>query len=762
METRRRVESMLDFERWSGEAWVVTGATLRERLNEPYLLHVDALTAEPMADAAALLGSPVTLTLDRRGVVAHVCGFVTMVRDGLDAEHRSGATFMVEPALAALRHRTDSRIFQNLTVPQILEQVLSAGLSRFGRAVELRLAASYPQREYTVQYQETDFDFVHRLMEEEGIGYAFEHDGDQELMVLFDQPAHFVELEGEDASTLRFVERLDEEIANSEGVSRFEGVARVRPNRVATRHFDWTHPSVPMEGSAEMSDPSWPALESYVHDAPLTFHSYDHTYGAHNANDQLRLEAERARRDARRSDGTSSALGMRAGRRFTLAGHRRADQDGEWSVVGVEHRYLDHVRDASATYLNRFQVIPAAVPWRPDRTRDRPRIVGVQTASVVGPAGEEIHCDVHGRIKVQFHWDRLGTRDEHSSCWIRVVQTMGGAGWGFSFIPRIGMEVVVTFVEGDPDRPLVTGVVYNGENPCPYEFPADKTRLTLKTNSSPGGAGFNELRFEDRAGEEEIWLHGQKDWNTLILHDLTRKVGNDEAQEVVVDRTRKVGHDETVEVGNNKMKRIGVDETEQVGNNRTREVGKVEQITIGTDRIKSVGANETVTIGQNATQSIGQNLSQTVGASLSQTVAQSVSVDVGASAARNVVQNDALKVGGNAEMEVGENLSQTVRANLTQRVKANASSDVGGNRSSKVGLMDTLQVTGIRNVTVGGASTEQVGLMKRIDAGQSITLSCGDSSITLEASGKISIKGKAVEINGDDTVALTAGLITLN
>ena len=420
------------------------------------------------------------------------------------------------------------------------------------------------------------------------------------------------------------------------------------------------------------------------------------------------------------------------------------------------------MRDASATYLNRFQVIPAAVPWRPDRTRDRPRIVGVQTASVVGPAGEEIHCDVHGRIKVQFHWDRLGSRDEHSSCWIRVVQTMGGAGWGFSFIPRIGMEVVVTFVEGDPDRPLVTGVVYNGENPCPYEFPADKTRLTLKTNSSPGGAGFNELRFEDRAGEEEIWLHGQKDWNTLILHDLTRKVGNDEAQEVVVDRTRKVGHDETVEVGNNKMKRIGVDETEQVGNNRTREVGKVEQITIGTDRIKSVGANETVTIGQNATQSIGQNLSQTVGASLSQTVAQSVSVDVGASAARNVVQNDALKVGGNAEMEVGENLSQTVRANLTQRVKANASSDVGGNRSSKVGLMDTLQVTGIRNVTVGGASTEQVGLMKRIDAGQSITLSCGDSSITLEASGKISIKGKAVEINGDDTVALTAGLITLN
>ncbi len=610
METRRRVEARFEADRWRGTEWRVTGATLRERLNEPFTLDVDVANDEPEADASPLLGSSCVLTLFRREVSLRVCGVVTHVREGTDPNHNTYARLRVEPALSALRYRSDTRIFQNMSVPEILTEVLGADLGVFGRAVESRLDGSYPEREYTVQYRETDFEFVHRLMEEEGIGYTFDHEGPRDVVVLFDRPAHLSPLEGEDGSTLHYVGREDAELDASEGISRFERVSSVRPNRVATRHFDWTHPSVPMTGESQAEDPSGPVLETYVHDAPLTFHAFDHTYGAHNANDQLRLHTELARRDARSCDGTGSALGMRAGRSFDLARHPRVELDGDWSIVEAEHRYRSHVghSDSALAYVNRFTCLPANVPWRPDRTRRRPNISGVQTAMVVGPAGEELHTDPHGRIKVQFHWDRLGTGDDKSSCWIRVMQSMGGPGWGFSFIPRIGMEVAVSFMEGDPDRPLVTGVVYNGESPPPYDYPAEKTRTTIKTNSSPGGGGHNEFRFEDRAGEEELYLQGQKDWNTLIKHDHNRTVGRHETQHVEIDRARNVGNNETVTIGNSRTKQVAVDEHHVVGNSRTRHVANTESVSVGVGRSHNVGNDETISVGNNVAHSIGSHL----------------------------------------------------------------------------------------------------------------------------------------------------------
>jgi type VI secretion system secreted protein VgrG len=740
----------------AGGEWYVAGATLNERLNEPYRLRVDVIHSEPAADAAGLIGTSCVLSLMRRSTTQRVAGIVTMVREGTDVNHRTQAVLSIEPALVALLHRRDTRIFQGLTVPQILAQVIGAGLRPFHRTLELRLAGSYPPREYTVQYDETDFDFAHRLMEEEGIGYTFDHDGERERLVLFDRPAHFVALEGEEGSLLRYVTRADAELDAAEGVARFEQITRVKPNRVQTRTFDWTHPSVPMIEGTEMADAAWPPLETYVHDAPVTFSSYDHTYGAHNAADQVRLYAERARRDARLCDGTGSALDLRPGRRFELTQHPRAELDRSWAVVAAEHRYQTHVEDDTDAlgYVVRFTVLPADVPWRPDRSRPRPRIAGVQTATVVGPAGEEIHCDPHGRVKVHFHWDRLGARDERSSCWIRVMQAMGGPGWGFSFIPRIGMEVVITFIEGNPDRPLITGVVYNGENPPPYDYPIEKTRTTIKTSSSPGGGGFNELRFEDRAGEEEIWLHGERDWNTLIKRDHNRTVGHSETQEVVVDRSRVVGHDETIQVGHDRRRRVDHDEAVSIGVNRTKSIGANETVTIGADETRSVGSSSSETVGQNLTQTVGQNVVRVAG--------MNETLTVGMSSTTSVVIDHSLRVGGDGKREIGKNLSEKVGGDLTQKIKGALTATVTKARSVTVGLVDQLTVGGARNETVTGISAEQVGLDKTIVAGNRISLTCGDSSITLEKDGTITIAGKALLVVGESAVDIIGKIINLN
>lgn len=272
-------------------------------------------------------------------------------------------------------------------------------------------------------------------------------------------------------------------------------------------------------------------------------------------------------------------------------------------------------------YANRFECIPHAQTYRPARRAPKPRVYSVQTATVVGPAGEEIHTDEHGRIKVLFHWDRRDVHDETASCWVRVQQSWAGPGWGFVFLPRVGMEVVVTFIDGDPDRPLVTGCVYNGTNQPPYPLPAEKTKSTMKSQSSPGGSGFNELRFEDRAGAEEIFLHGQRDWNTVVENDVTERVGhdrtrhvrNDEAvhigrhhvQSVGTTRTRSVGEDESVSVGGDRELHIGGDSQRQVGgaerigidgDRRVRVQGS-ERARVGGDRVESVGGHRVIASG---------------------------------------------------------------------------------------------------------------------------------------------------------------------
>jgi type VI secretion system secreted protein VgrG len=320
-------------------------------------------------------------------------------------------------------------------------------------------------------------------------------------------------------------------------------------------------------------------------------------------------------------------------------------------------------------------------------------VKGVQSAVVVGPSGEEIHTDEHGRVKVQFFWDRLGKKDDKSSCWIRVSQVWAGEGWGAMHIPRVNQEVLVDFFEGDPDRPIIVGRVYHGTNVPPYGLPANKTRSTIKSSSSPGGNGSNELRFEDKAGGEEIYLHGQKDWTIAIENDKNQTVGHDETLSVTNDRSADVGHDQKESIGN--------DETFSVGHDRAKSVGNDEKESIGHDRSIEVGNDHTEAIGGNLTLSVAKAKTE----------------------------------------EVGDDSSESV----------------GKTRSLSAGKDYAIDVTANMSTAVGSNQTTDVSLEKKLTVGEKLTIVCGDATVTIEKSGAVTIAGKdlSVKATGDVKVEAT-------
>ncbi|MEC7519755.1 MAG: type VI secretion system tip protein TssI/VgrG [Myxococcota bacterium] len=691
--------------------WRPVGATLREALNEPYVLTLDLLRDQAGQDAQPFLGRRCTLRLSRGGVDQTLHGIVTRVRDEEEeADHGAHARLTIEPAFAALRHRIDTRIFQDMTIPQILERVLGQGLGPFGRSVSLDLRESYPAREFTVQYRESDLDFACRLMEEEGIGFHFEHPDEAEVLTLFDAREHHAAARGEDGHTLPFSDREDGWRGGREHVLTLSPERTITGTGVSTNAFDWTHPERPIVGTT-LEAPEQAVLEDYVVDAPITLHDYAGAYRDHDALRRLRVHRELQTRDGERFAGRTTSLALRAGVRWALSGHPRFELDRELVVTEVEHRWGRHTDDAGdeaadGDYLNVIRCLPAETPWRPDRVRPKPRAYGLQTAIVVGPPSEEIHTDEHGRIKVHFHWDRHGNRTDADSCWLRVVQNMGGSGWGFSFVPRIGMEVAISFVDGDPDRPIVTGAIYNPDNPPPLNLPENKTRTTIRSNSSPGGGGFNELRLEDLAGHEEIFLHGQKDWNTIIRNDLTRSVGHDEAQQVTRNRSRSVGVDESV----------------SVGRNRQHSVGESETIQVGTDRVRQVGRDEDVLIQRNATHTILGSLTRTIKDAFGDNIAKSLVQNIGINRLINVL---------------GFSETQIVLHEKRQ---------IGTSRETKIGEDDVLDVKGDWNVKVGGK----------------VRIEAGDASITLE-DGNITIAGADIILEGSGQIVERAtGDVAIN
>ncbi|EYF06831.1 type VI secretion system Vgr family protein [Chondromyces apiculatus] len=681
----------------------------REGLSQLYEFEITFAAATDLA-LADLVGKPAVLTFRVGEDPRHVHGILASLEQGDEGKKLTSYRAVLVPEVWRLRHRRDSRIFQELSVPDILKKVLGgAGINDF----RLSLSGTYAPREYCVQYRESDWDFMSRLMEEEGIATWFEHTEGSHVLILSDNPSAHPAIAGE--STLVFRPPLGA-LVKGEHVSRLHVAERVRPGKVTLRDYNFKKPSLLLEG-----------VEQAPQDDDLEIYDYPGEYdepGHGRAYAKIRLEEMQVAR--RTGDGESACPRFVPGNRFTLAEHPRDDFNADYLLVRVDHHGSEPNPEQSgggAPYGNRFHLIPADIPFRPTRVTPRPTVRGIQTAVVTGPAGEEVHTDEHGRIKVQFHWDRQGKKDDKSSCWMRVAQAWAGGAWGAVFLPRIGHEVVVDFIEGDPDRPLVVGSVYHGANVPPYPLPAEKTKSTLKSNSSKGGGGSNELRFEDKKGQEEIFLHGQKDWNILIEHD----------------KTQKVVHDEALLVGHDRSKRVDNDQSESIGGHKSIEVTKTHTETIGEDASVSVGGNLDESVAGSHDERVDGDQSITVGGDQSVSVGKSMSLSVGDSKSESVGKSSSETVGKSKSTSVDENYAITVTKDMTITVSKNAKDEVGEKKTVIVGKELAIQV--------GDA---QIVIKKNGD------ITVQGKNITVKAKGPIQVQGKKLEVKSDGEVNVQA------
>ncbi|HUE91700.1 type VI secretion system tip protein VgrG [Pseudomonas sp.] len=514
--------------------------TGREAISQPFVFELELISERPDLDLESLLHQPAFLAFAPGGNGIH--GLIYRVAQGDSGPRLTRYNVTLRPQLAYLAHRVNQRIFQHLTVEKIISQVLeehgiqsNAYAFQFGPSV-------YPEREYCVQYDESDLHFIQRLCEEEGIHYHFQHSEQGHVLVFGDDQTVFPKLP---ATAYQQDSGL---VATDPVVKRFALRLETRTNRVTRRDYDFEKPKLLME--AAFNSEFQPDLEDY--DYPGRFAERER--GKHLSKRNL----ERHRSDYELASGESDQPLLVSGHYLNLSTHPREEWNQLWLLNEIFHQgkqpqVLEEsitdfsslrassplppgegpgVREAGDTdfiqgYRNRFSATPWDVLHRPSLEHPKPKVLGSQTAVVTGPAGEEIHCDQYGRVKVQFHWDREGQADDTTSCWLRVSSSWAGDGYGAIAIPRIGMEVLVTFLEGDPDQPLVTGCLYHKEHVVPYALPANKTRSVFKTLSSPGGGGYNELRIEDKKGEEQIYLHAERDWDENIEHDQKIRIGNE-------------------------------------------------------------------------------------------------------------------------------------------------------------------------------------------------------------------------------------------
>jgi type VI secretion system secreted protein VgrG len=625
----------------------------------------------------------------------------------------------VRPWLWFLTRRADCRIFQDLTVPEILTQVFE-GHETADFALEL--TQEYRTRGYCVQYRETDFNFVSRLMEDEGLYYYFRQTDGHHTMVLTDSTSKHEAAPGYEELPFIAPDRLVR--PEIEHISRWVFGREVQPGAYVHDDYDLERPSVELRVQRTAVRPGRPAaLEIYDYPGLYQQRSDGETTA------DIRLEEYGAQFETAEAD--TNARGVQVGALFTLAGCPREDQNAEHLVVGAtwDLEYAEYEAmpgGGGASYACRFSTLSTRQQFRTARTTRRPFVQGPQTAVVVGPAGEELFTDEYGRVKVQFHWDREGARDENSSCWIRVSQPWAGKGWGSVATPRIGQEVIVDFLEGDPDQPIITGRVYNAELQPPFGFPAGAVISGLKS-ATHKGAGYNEISADDTAGAEKITIHAQYDMNTTVLHDQTTTVHNNRTDQIDVDDAESVGVNQTLSVGSNQRISIGADRDESVGGN--------ESIAIGGQRTELVGGAESVTIGGGRTHTVSGVQSTTVSLAETHTV--------GAGRMHNVGAAEAITVGGAQVVSIGAAHALTV----------------GGAQMTKVGAVQSVTVGGAHRLSAANISqsaSAQVAIKagsKAVVEAPTIVLKAGGSQIIMNSSG-ITIKASKVTVKASGTLTL--------
>ncbi|MFP4275893.1 MAG: type VI secretion system Vgr family protein [Wenzhouxiangella sp.] len=586
----------------------------REKVSGLFEYELVLSSEDENIDFDALVGQPARVELDLRdGSIREFNGVIidftfAAFRDNL-AEYRA----VLRPWFWLLTQASNNRIFQNQTVPQIIEAVCAD--HGFTDIVD-RLSATYEARDYCVQYRESDFAFLSRLMEEEGIYYYFEHGSHQHNLVLADDISAHSPFPNYEA--VRYYPPDEHQHRAEEHLDSWTLSRSVRTGNYRLTDFDFKTPRADLEVVASMEK---------AH-ANAGYERYDYP-GQYNTdlkgNALARSRLEQAQSDHEILCGRGNARGMAPGHLFDLEQFPRGDQNRRYLILEVTHRLrlggLDsggQDEDLDFEYDCHLTAMPASEPFRPAQKTEKPVVFGPQTAIVVGQSGEEITTDQYGRIKVKFHWDRDPARNQNSSCWVRVSQAWAGNRWGAQFIPRIGQEVIVEFLEGDPDRPIVTGSVYNADNMPPYDLPANATQSGVKTRSSKGGttSNFNEIRFEDKKGAEELNIHAEKDMKVEVENDRTEKVGNDERVTIQRDRHHTIENDDA----------------RTVKGKDTEEIAGQQKVTIDGGRNFKVKQSEIRDVGMSQTENIGLFWKKDVTGNIDITSAGNINIIAGGNA----------------------------------------------------------------------------------------------------------------------------------
>lgn len=622
------------------DKFIVKSFQGEEQVSGLFHYRLELLSEDDSIDFSQIVGKRLTLTTELPGGSdqQYMNGVVGRFTQAGKSVRFTTYFADVYPWLWLLTMNSDHQIFQNKTALEIIKKVFSdLGFTDFKDST----TKTYNSREFCVQYGESAFNFVSRLMESEGIFYFFDHSSSTHTMVLADDSSAYLSMPG--LATVQ-ASPSGRSWETSDAIVECNVQQQVIVGQYKSDDYNFTTPSTDLLATASGDDTS---RSVYEYPGEYTTASDGETVTS------LRLDALQA--PGKLLKGNSQCRAFRAGAKFTLANHYRSDANSSYVLSSVTQS------GDQDQYSNSFEAFPSDAVFHPPQVTPKPKVIGSQTALVVGKSGEEIWTDEYGRIKVKFYWDQSSASDETSSCWIRVMQGWAGKAWGSIYIPRIGQEIVVSFLDGNPDRPLVTGCVFNAQQTVPYTLPDEQTKSTVKTNSSKGGSGFNEFRFEDKAGSEEIFMQAQKDMNITVLNNLTTTVTN--ARSTTVSKS---DDSLVVDKGN---RSIAVNT-----GNETHSVKGTRDLT--------VTGNETHTDKADFTQNVSGNFTLKVSGNISIEASGSVSIKSGTSFDINAGTALSSKSGTSLTNEAGTSLTNKAgtsmdnEANVSITSKANASHDV--------------------------------------------------------------------------------------
>ena len=729
-----RVESPL-----GDGALLFLSMTAREALGRPFTYTVDVLAEDDSLDFASLLGQVVTVELELSILATReYSGYVTEISLVGELGRYVRYRVRLNPWLSLLAYTSNSRIFQGHSVPDVIKQIFrDHGYTDFSES----LSNQYRPWEYLVQYRETDLNFVSRLMEQEGIYYYFKHHDKQHTLVLADSYSAHAKVPGYE--DLPYYPPQPGEQREREHIDGWRTSLQIRPGAFVATDFDFEKPKLRL--SAKLLSPHNHAKSEHeLYDYPGDFRDLE------QADVQVRLRLEEQQSDHEVVRGASNARGLATGALFSLIDFPREDQNKEYLIT--EAHYELHVADYESLgtpsteqdYRCQFKAIDSRRPFRTLRVTPKPVIEGPQTAIVVGNAKQEIWTDDYGRVKVKFHWDRRDTAaDDARSCWVRVAQIWAGSGFGGIHIPRVGQEVVVDFLEGDPDRPIITGCLYNADNKPPYALPANRTQSGIKSRSSAGATtdNFNEIRFEDKKGAEELHVQAEKDLTTLVK--------NDQTSDIKHDRTVTIGHNDTLQITGDQVLHIHGNlsmTVDGVTDSKNKDKASPIKSSMSVTGAHDMKASDSISL------SAPNKLTLTVGGSSITITPGSITISAGgAQIALDAASVLAASTGG-SKVKLDADITSTASGGGMSRIDANfLGQAVGG---SKVVIDANAALISLADAFVSGKEVKVTGSVKTTVAGAA-------AKVELAAPGA-TVSGTKVAVTGSAMTEITGALVKIN